>query len=1031
MKKIYALVIYLFLLSLHTADCYGLGKKLCHTSKQVWVVEDSSAKAMVTEEDGQLDIVSPDGLTLWYHRPLNGNYEISYWIKMVDEGGKYDRLSDMNCFWGAKDPEHKENFFARGPWRNGVFQHYNTLNLFYVGYGGNDNKTTRFREYHGERYGRDEANLKPVLKEYTDEGHLLQPNRWYEVVITAADGATTFSCNGEELFRLPVADGQADGYFAIRLWKNHVKVKNFTVRLAEQQFAYTNYRRYSREALKSADPEKRKALLTLRKEFSEQPYRATKEKDGQKALRYLDLLNEDGTFSDLNPVEVEFQRQNAYNKGFKNTTDDKVGIFIADALNRIFAIGDAGRQGFIKREQMMADKVMRAIIHYGDIEISRPNDKPRFHASCFAIPTAASVIYFAYLDAMDRVEKDPSPSLLKDACDMLKALGMQAYTQPLRNDPTDRNVVSLERFRNHVWWVGGNALAYRSLLPVAAMYRSVKMIDLLAEVCQKGISMTSQTTYDSAFWIEGFTADGAGWGHGKQCLIWGYPIDGTNAALNMLTMLKNTPWAQRLSRENVAALMNFFRGGNWYYYKGFRLPGLDRKSYVYEPEEKHIPYLKLLDKLLDYWITSFSEAELAELKQLKQEAMVNRIKMDGYEPGVYNGTRWFFNNDDLMKKTDDYHVSVNMASLRSDGLESAEFADNYNFYPTDGMTLFQRQGNEYFSIMGGWDVTASPGVTAREGMGKLIPVTNWRGYCSRHDWAAGATHGGQNAVAGYLFDKIHGALKEGVNDRGDIAVKNNILYGFKATKGYFIVGDYFVALGAGVTNDSTQIEGNIRTTIDQTVKTAPVYLKRKGKSLRELAMSTSAEMPVDSRTWVVQEGGFAYTVLPEYTSNFYVACESRTTDWVRMNPSNAKKKDMPAQVPVLRLWIDHGRNVSNDTYGYVVYLGKDEPVGKLPFEVLRNDTLVQAVRSADKRVIEAMFYSGKAELKAKKLSVKVSSPCALLMEERPDGWAVTVADALMDASLKEIVVTVNGHAVRVGLPQGMWCGKPATTVWYP
>ena len=51
------------------------------------------------------------------------------------------------------------------------------------------------------------------------------------------------------------------------------------------------------------------------------------------------------------------------------------------------------------------------------------------------------------------------------------------WTQPLRHDETDENVVSISRFRNHVWWVGGNALAYRSLLPVAPpKNRSIPMI---------------------------------------------------------------------------------------------------------------------------------------------------------------------------------------------------------------------------------------------------------------------------------------------------------------------------------------------------------------------------------------------------------------------------------------------------------------------------------------------------------------------------------------------------------------------------
>lgn len=71
---------------------------------------------------------------------------------------------------------------------------------------------------------------------------------------------------------------------------------------------------------------------------------------------------------------------------------------------------------------------------------------------------------------------------MADVCDMLKVLGLQAWTQPLRHDETDKNVVQIERFRQHVWWVGGNALAYRSLLPVAVMYQSVPMIELLAEV---------------------------------------------------------------------------------------------------------------------------------------------------------------------------------------------------------------------------------------------------------------------------------------------------------------------------------------------------------------------------------------------------------------------------------------------------------------------------------------------------------------------------------------------------------------------
>ncbi len=195
-----------------------------------WIPEDSSGKVEITKKKGVMDIVSPDGLTLWYNKKLTGNYEITYQIKVVMDNGKYDRLSDMNCFWGAKDPKNPNDIHARATWRNGIFKNYNTMSLFYVGQGGNDNGTTRFREYHGEFYGIDDAKIKPILGEYKDAEHLLKANHWYEIKIRANEGMTSYTCDGIEFFKTSATQAQTDGYFAIRLWINHVQVKNFKVK---------------------------------------------------------------------------------------------------------------------------------------------------------------------------------------------------------------------------------------------------------------------------------------------------------------------------------------------------------------------------------------------------------------------------------------------------------------------------------------------------------------------------------------------------------------------------------------------------------------------------------------------------------------------------------------------------------------------------------------------------------------------------------------------------------------------------------
>ena len=788
------------------------------------------------------------------------------------------------------------------------------------------------------------------------------------------------------------------------------------------QYAMDNMRKYYGQAMEYHGEQKRSAMKKLRSHFQEHPNRLVIDSTFVEGNKLLGLLTSKGTFSDMDRQEKELISTNGFNKAYNHTNNDTGGIFIGKAYGRIFQIASAYRMDGLKGCKKLPDKVLKAIIHYGNLEISRDNDKPRFHASCFAIPTAVANVYFALLQDMDKAETGHSSKLMKQACDMLKAVGLEAWTQPLRNDDTDHNVVSLDRFRKHVWWVGGNALGYRSLLPVAAMYSSVPMVDLLATISQKAISATSQTTYEESFWTEGFTADGAGWGHGKQCLVWGYPIDGASNAMKLLDTLNGTPWAQKLSRENVDALMNFFRGGNWYYYKGYRLPGLDRRSYEYNPTEKDIPYRKMLDNVISNWIESFSPAEQTELKQLQKEAHLRRIDMAGYPHGEYSGVRWFFNNDDLMKKTPQYHININMASFRTDGLESASYFDLYNFYPTDGATLFQREGNEYFRIMGGWDITAMPGVTAREGMDRLTPVTNWRGYCSKHNIVASATDDVENGVAGWIFEKIHGANKKNTNDKGDIKVKNEILYGFKAYKSYFIIRDYMIALGAGITNMRPEIEGNIRTTIDQTSLENEVYIEQNGN--RQILKHGQYTLPADANNiaWLTQKGKFSYCLLPEYTSQAQVSLETKKTDWVKMNATNKKIKNLPSSVEVLRVWSDHGRKPADDKYGYVVYAGNDKPAAQLPFAVLQNDKLIQAVQTTDNNILQAMFYPGSQSLKTSEYTISVSSPCALMLEKKDGKTMLYVTDATMNPQLKHITVTINGEAHNVPMPEGLRCG---------
>lgn len=170
-----------------------------------WLTEiEPGGESKVHTEAGKLILNTARGVTVWFKPRLEGNIRIEYdWTVLVDSG-RNDRLSDLNQFWMATDPRNHDLFT-----RNGKFETYDSLSLYYAGFGGNTNSTTRFRKYHGD-------GTKPLLKEYLDSGHLLKANHTYHIMITVVDGRTIFSADGEVLFDFADPAPLRCGWFGFR-----------------------------------------------------------------------------------------------------------------------------------------------------------------------------------------------------------------------------------------------------------------------------------------------------------------------------------------------------------------------------------------------------------------------------------------------------------------------------------------------------------------------------------------------------------------------------------------------------------------------------------------------------------------------------------------------------------------------------------------------------------------------------------------------------------------------------------------------
>jgi hypothetical protein len=187
----------------------------------LWIVEQMPGGRVFTQNEA-LIIEDAAGCTVWFRRKLNAPVEISYDVVAAPKGGPNDRVSDVNCFWMASDPKSPDR---RPAPRSGKFADYDSLHTYYVGMGGNNNSTTRFRRYAGD-------GTKPLLPEHdlSAKQFLLEPNKTYHIRLVARDGSAEYWRDGEKILSYRDPDPLTSGWFGFRTVKSRLELRNFVVK---------------------------------------------------------------------------------------------------------------------------------------------------------------------------------------------------------------------------------------------------------------------------------------------------------------------------------------------------------------------------------------------------------------------------------------------------------------------------------------------------------------------------------------------------------------------------------------------------------------------------------------------------------------------------------------------------------------------------------------------------------------------------------------------------------------------------------
>jgi len=770
---------------------------------------------------------------------------------------------------------------------------------------------------------------------------------------------------------------------------------------------------------------KKEALEILLQKTAREPFKTQYYKDilkGTDVAKFEELLEADGTFRDL---------------------EDGISAIML-ALKRLANIAEkyhwySGKEWTSKE---LKRSFIKSTVRYCKMEADRKETgSERFHDSIFRIPGNAINIFYALLPDMMAVEEGNADPDLCEVYQQICRVGMQPWTLPLRNDDTDENPVSVERFRNHVWWISANGIDYRPLIYSALMFRSVEMMDVLVEVCIQALSPVSAAEQEVSFWKEGFCADGFGWGHGRQSYNTGYPAHGMRGILNILSFTKGTPWERELDRMNVDLVMNFIRSMTWGEYKEFSAPMQTRAIFLRDMNTFAEQTFKKVRSKENNWALFLADSFLNKFRDRLPKEYVeelsaylkngNSLQLNDFEEH-YKGVRYFWNNDTLIKKTNKMYFYVNMASSRRDGVEFADcMADKRNYFTADGSYVLMQRGDEYWDVMGTWQVSDLPGITERRLKNEELKTEiNWHGYRSKHNFAAGVAREGRG-VAGFIFEKDDIREPDGAGIIYDDFSKE--ILGVLAYKGYFVIDDSVMCLGAGISDVRPEYGKEIHTTVNNTAWKDDICVLDDEGIVKE-KIDSCKEFAVEDTPIYVKQGGILYGIFPEKAQKVRMCGEYRQTHWYDLNESNLQVEDTTE--PVFEMSVEHGFQPIDCRYAYFMYCGDQDArqyLQKEQLTILANSKQVQAVSSADGTVIQAIFYDADAELETGDFKVKLSDPGAIMLERNKVGDIIyiTVCDGRQMNTLNAMTVFIkmpeaDWSEIRIELSGDSQRGKPVT-----
>ncbi|MES2277148.1 MAG: polysaccharide lyase family 8 super-sandwich domain-containing protein [Bacteroidota bacterium] len=348
--------------------------------------------------------------------------------------------------------------------------------------------------------------------------------------------------------------------------------------------------------------------------------------------------------------------------------------------------------------------------------------------------------------------------------------------------------------------------------------------------------------------------------------------------------------------------------------------------------------------------------------------------LDGLNPAMQctlAGNKDFWRSDYMVQlQSGQYMMSVKTHGPFVKRVESINGENLQGAYLNNGVSLIQRNGNEYKNIQAIWRWNMLPGTTTDT----TLAVTDPQVLASKNE----------SAFVGQISDGTIGAS----------AMYYNRL-GVSAYKSYFFINDMMVALGAGITSAKKE---NVVTTVNQRY-----YNFKTGKQLK-------------GENWVWHDGiGYFF---PDRNAELKTVVQKRKADWGSVDKASA---GILSTDSVITWYLGHN---NTDKYQYMIkpnfgVVDTRKLAYHLPVKVIANTKDIQAVQSAG--TVIAVFYRAGILYMTESQRIQTDQSCMLIFKTGAKGTEIWVSDPTR--KLQTVNLLINKRPVQVQLPQGELLGS--------